>query len=137
MPSQDPLIENDLGRLHHLARELFYTVRDEYDPPAHLTVHVEECDDLGENPHVADAALRVLIDAQLLRQATRTARIANPRHVIALALLADDLIPSLLDERRNTSPAVADRMHEIRKAICEICDRLLMATPPGADRFPC
>jgi hypothetical protein len=136
MPSHVPPFEMDLGRLHYLAQELFHTVCDAYGPPLAVTVHFEECDALAENPHTADVVVRTLVTAQMLRYATRHPKEANPRYVVGFGLFADDLIPSLLEyQQRQTSPATADRLHEIRKEICGICDRLIMSTPPGMDRF--
>ncbi|MBA2309292.1 MAG: hypothetical protein H0W01_08375, partial [Pseudonocardiales bacterium] len=107
--------------MHHIAESLFDMVRDEYDPLSAVTLHLEDCDAGIENPQWADAVVRTMVTAQVLRYATLYPTQANPRYVVGLGLFADELIPSLLKEHPQTSPETARRLHEIRGEIDDLC----------------
>jgi len=131
MPSHLPLIE----RLHALAARLFDVVQGEYDTPPLMTLHLEDCDTLVEDPRCADPVVRTLINAQMLRYATRDPEQAIPRYVIGLGLFADELIPSLLKEQPPTAPEVARQLHDVRGEIDDLCATLAMMTAPGMPDF--
>jgi hypothetical protein len=125
----------DIARLHDLAQSLFTLVRDEYDPPSSVTLHLEQCEALVENPHSADAVVQTLVNAQVLAYATRNPAKANPRYVIGLGLFADDLIPTLLKDQPRTSPETAQQLHEIRGKIDNVCMDLALRATPGMEDF--
>ncbi|MGH3801274.1 MAG: hypothetical protein ACRDTD_14280 [Pseudonocardiaceae bacterium] len=111
-------------------------MRDEYGPLSALTLHLEDCDAVIENPQCADAVVRTLVTAQVLRYATRYPTQANPSYVVGLGMFADELIPSLLKEHPQTSPETARRLHEIRGEIAELCMGLAVLAAPGMPQFP-
>ena len=135
MPSHLRRIERDLGRLHHLAGRLFDLVQDEYGPVSAVTLHLEDCDAIADNPQCADPVVRTLVNAQMLRYATHDPAQAAPRYVVGLGMFADELIPSLLKEQPETGPETTRRLHEIRGEIDNLCMGLAMLVAPGMPDF--
>lgn len=130
-----PSTDRDLIRLHHLAHDLFHLVRGEYDPPEAVTLQLGHPDALADSPQCADPVVRTLVNAQLLGYATSDPAQANPRYVVALGLLADEVISSLLKEHGRTDLDTARRLHDVRGRICDLCGQLAMRAAPGMTDF--
>lgn len=135
MSSHGRRIARDLGRLHELARRLFDLVSDEYRPVTEVTLHLSACNAVAENPHCSDPVVRTVLVAQTLWYATHDPAVANPRHVVGLGLFLEELIPALLAEHPPDGSVTAQRLHEIRGQIDNLCMNLALAADPGIPEF--
>src|SRR3954468_7056419 len=106
-----------LCELNRLADRLFTVIRQEYNVPPTVVLHLDRSDRLlPVRVAVREVVEASLLCAQLLRRATADPTTAHPRHVVGLTDFIDQLIPSLLAIKPPDGKA-ADRLRAIHVRI--------------------
>lgn len=126
-----PNAPDHLRDLHRLASRLFDVVCGEFTTGAPVTVRFERIDDLAEKDideqHVVATAL---LCAQLLHRVTTEPALTQPRHVMTLADIIEQVVTQLA-----TLQDATDSLLEVGGDIAQTAYNLAVSADPGGPDF--